>query len=153
MLREADSVQKTLICYTDNRAAKIREIEANPFVSFLFWDSERKIQLRLSGKATIHITDLLAEGHWQQTSLGNRRSYLAIPAPGSEQPAPTSGLPNGLDTREPTQEESEKSRFNFAVISIRIWHLDYLHLAKGGHRRAMFSYEEGKLMKSSWVIP
>ncbi len=153
VLREADSVQKTLVCYSDKRAGKIQEIETNPSVSFLFWDSERKIQLRLSGKATIHITDILAEGHWQQTSLSNRRSYLSIPAPGSQQSMPTSGLPEGLDTREPTQEESERGRFNFTVITIKVHHLDWLHLAKGGHRRAMFRYEDGELKEASWVVP
>jgi hypothetical protein len=153
VLREADAVQKSLICYSDKRAAKIQELNTNPQVSFMFWDSERKIQLRLSGTAKVHLTDTLAEEHWQQASLSNRRSYLAIPAPGSPQPGPTSGLPAGLDTREPSKEETESGRANFAVISIQVQHLDWLHLAKGGHRRAMFSYEEGKMAEASWVIP
>lgn len=82
VVREVNALEKTISCYSDKRASKIQEIETNSSVSFLFWDSERKIQLRLSGTATIHITDILAEGHWQQTSPSNRRSYLAIPAPG-----------------------------------------------------------------------
>jgi 3-hydroxyisobutyrate dehydrogenase len=153
VLRKANTIQKNLICYSDKRASKIKEMNANSNVSFMFWDSERKIQLRLSGTATVHTTDSLSEEHWQQASPSNRRSYLAIPAPGSPQLDPTSGLPEGLDTREPSLEESESGRANFAVISIQVQHLDYLHLAKGGHRRAMFRYEEGKLMEASWVIP
>lgn len=153
VVREVNLLEKTLICYSDKRASKIQDIEANPSVSFLFWDSERKIQLRLSGTATIHTTDLLAEGHWAQTSPSNRRSYLAIPTPGSSQLEPTSGLPVGLDTREPTQDESEQGRSNFAVIVTRIQQMDWLHLAKSGHRRAMFRYEAGQLAVASWVIP
>jgi 3-hydroxyisobutyrate dehydrogenase len=153
VLREANTVQKILIAYSDIRASKIQEIMHTPFVSFLFWDSERKIQLRLSGKATVFATGELTDQHWKRASLSNRRSYLAIPAPGSPQPVPTSGLPEGLDSREPTQEESEKGRVNFAVIVIGVQHLDWLHLAKGGHRRAIFRYEEGKLAEASWVIP
>ncbi len=153
VLREVDTLQKILFCYSDKRAAKVQEIQHNPSVSFLFWDSERKIQLRLSGMATVHSTDELAQWHWQQTSPSNRRSYMAIPAPSSLQPEPTSGLPDSLDTREPTQQESEKGRDNFAVIAIHVHHLDYLHLAKGGHRRAMFRYEVGELKEASWVVP
>ncbi len=153
VLREANALQKTLCCYSDKRASKIQDIQNNPMVSFLFWDSERKIQLRLSGKAAVHTTDELSDRHWQQTSPSNRRSYLAIPAPGSLQPEPTSGLPEGLDTRQPTQEESETGRANFAVITIQIQQLDWLHLDKGGHRRAMFQYEVGKLTEASWIIP
>jgi pyridoxamine 5'-phosphate oxidase len=153
VLREADPVEKILICYSDKRASKIEEIANNPSVSFLFWDSDRKIQFRLTGKATVHTEDPLTDRHWQQASPSNRRSYLAIPAPGSPQPQPGSGLPAGLDTREPTPEESEKGRVNFAVISLQVQHLDWLHLARGGHRRAMFSYKEGKIAEAGWVVP
>jgi 3-hydroxyisobutyrate dehydrogenase len=153
VLRKADVNQKNLLCYSDKRAAKIQELNTKPNVSFMFWDSERKIQLRLSGTATVHTTDTLAEEHWQQASPSNRRSYLAIPAPGSTQPGPTSGLPEGLDTREPSREESESGQANFAVISIQVHHLDWLHLAKDGHRRAIFRYEEGKQVEASWVVP
>lgn len=153
VLRKVNYAQKILVCYSDTRAAKVQEIVANAAVSFLFWDSERKIQLRLSGIATVHTSDHLADTHWQGASPSNRRSYLAIPAPGSPQPEPTSGLPEGLDTREPSLEESESGRANFAVISIHVHHLDYLHLAKGGHRRATFRYKEGELAEASWVVP
>jgi 3-hydroxyisobutyrate dehydrogenase len=153
VLRGANPLQKIVVCYSDKRATKVEEIKANPNVSFHFWDSERKIQLRLSARATIHTSDALADQHWQGASLSNRRSYLAIPAPGSEQPQPTSGLPDGLDTREPTQQESKKGRINFALIAIVVHHLDYLHLAKGGHRRAIFKYDGGKLAEASWIVP
>jgi pyridoxine/pyridoxamine 5'-phosphate oxidase len=153
VVREVNPLEKTIICYSDKRASKIQEIEINPSVSFLFWDSERKIQLRLSGTATIHTTSELTNQHWAQTSPSNRRSYLAIPAPGSSQSEPTSGLPDGLDTREPTQDESEQGRSNFAVIVSRIQQLDWLHLAKSGHRRAIFQYEAGELVDASWIIP
>ena len=153
VLREANTPQKTLVCYSDIRAAKVQQIGVNHSVSLLFWDSERKIQLRLSGKATLHTDDALADRHWQQTSLSNRRSYLSVPAPGSRESEPTSGLPNDLDTREPTEEESGRGRTNFAVIVVAVHSLDWLYLARGGHRRAMFTYQAGELTEASWVVP
>lgn len=153
VLREVNPAEKTIICYSDVRADKVQEIRQHSEVCFLFWDSEKKIQLRLNGKANIYTNDTIALQHWQRTSLSNRRSYLAIPAPGSPQPNPTSGLPQELDSREPTEEESAKGRHNFAVITAHIEYLDWLFLSNSGHRRAKFMYKAGKLILESWIIP
>lgn len=153
VLREVNAAEKTITCYSDVRASKVQEIRQYPDVSFLFWDNEKKIQLRLSGKANIYTNDTIALQHWQRTSLSNRRSYLAIPAPGSQQPNPTSGLPQELDSREPTEEESEKGRHNFAVIVIASEFMDWLFLNSSGHRRAHFTYQAGRLITKSWITP
>lgn len=153
VLREADPVEKTLICYSDVRAAKVQEIRQQARVSYLFWDSEKKIQLRLTGKAAIHASDPLAHKYWEGTSLSNRRSYLAIATPGAQQLKPSSGLPEGLDSREPTQEESERGKSNFAVIITHIEQIDWLFLNNNGHRRASFTYQTGKLISLSWITP
>ena len=153
VLRGADPQQRTTVCYSDVRAGKVAELLANPAVSWQFWDDGRKVQLRLTGRATVHTGDALADGHWQLTSPSNRRSYLAGPAPGTAQPFPTSGLPAGLDTREPTEAESAAGRPHFAVIVTQVERLEWLWLARGGHRRAAFRYAETELAEATWLVP
>jgi hypothetical protein len=153
VLRGADPQQRNTVCYSDGRAAKVAEVLAHPAVSWLFWDDGRKVQLRLTGRATVHTGDALADGHWRSTSPSNRRSYLAGPAPGSVQPLPTSGLPEGLDTREPTEAESSAGRPHFAVIVTRVERLEWLWLARGGHRRAAFRYAGTELTEAAWLVP
>lgn len=153
VLRKTNSAEKKAICYSDVRADKVQQIRQRPGVSFLFWDSEKKIQLRLTGKATVHFNDPLALQYWEHTSLSNRRSYLTITSPGTSQPRPASGLPDELDKREPSQEESERGRENFAIIGIQVEHLDWLFLNSNGHRRAQFVYKAGHLINKEWSTP
>jgi hypothetical protein len=153
VLRQADPQQRSTVCYSDVRAGKVAEIRGNSAVSWLFWDDARKVQLRLTGRATVHTDDALADGHWQSTSPSNRRSYLAGPAPGSVQPFPTSGLPEGLDTREPTEEESAAGRPYFAVIITQVERLEWLWLTRGGHRRAVFRYAGTEISEAAWLVP
>jgi pyridoxamine 5'-phosphate oxidase len=153
VVREVNTAEKQIFCYSDKRASKIADIQANPFVSWLFWDAGKRIQLRLSGTAAVHISDASTEKHWQQTTPSNRRSYMAISSPGSLLDHPGSGLPAELDTREPTLEESEQGKANFAVIISAIHQIDWLHLGNKGHRRAIFSYNTGTLIRSFWMVP
>lgn len=153
VLRGADPQQRITVCYSDVRAGKVAELLENPAVSWLFWDDGRKVQLRLNGQATVHTGDALADGHWQGTSPSNRRSYLAGPAPGTAQPFPTSGLPEGLDAREPSEEESAAGRPHFAVIVTQVERLEWLWLARGGHRRAAFRYAGTERVEAAWIVP
>ncbi len=153
VLRGADPQQRITVCYSDVRAGKVAELLENPAVSWLFWDDGRKVQLRLNGRATVHTGDALADEHWQGTSPSNRRSYLAGPAPGTAQPFPTSGLPEGLDARQPNEEESAAGRPHFAVIVTQVERLEWLWLARSGHRRAAFRYAGTERVVATWLVP
>ncbi len=153
VLRGASPEERITICYSDERAGKVEEIRHRDAVSWLFWDEGTKVQLRLNGRATVHSGDSLTAEHWDRTTPGNRRSYLALPAPGSVQPVATSGLPEGLDSRQPTEEEGAAGRENFAVIVTKVDRLEWLWLGKGGHRRAGFRYEGNACTGASWLVP
>lgn len=153
VIRQVLPDEKTISCYSDSRTEKIQEISSNRAVSWLFWDSERSIQLRLSGTATIHTDDAIANEHWGQTRPVNRKNYMAIQTPGSPLPQPLSGLPEGLDERDPTLEESESGREYFAVVQTHVHFLDWLYLSKEGNRRAKFRYEAGTVTEMQWVVP
>ncbi len=152
VLRRVMEPERILICHTDLRSAKVQHIRAHPRVSWHFYHPQHNVQLRLAGPATLHTDDALADEQWANSKLMSRRCYRAVPGPGTPSDSPTSGLPEFLETRSPTLEESELGRQHFVVIACRVDFLDWYYLRAQGHRRAQFFWnEEG--MSSQWVVP
>jgi len=101
----------------------------------------------------VHLAGPVFDQCWARCSLSARRAYMAASAPGSPLGAPGSALPNGLDTRAPSLDQSESGRINFAVIELDVQQIDYLHLDPHGHRRAQFQIDNERAVKSVWCVP
>lgn len=152
VLRGVLVAERSLICHTDVRSPKVQEIQNNPWVSWLFYHPEQKVQLRLTGSATLHTDDELADEQWQAAPESSKRLYCAMQPPGTPVDAPSSGLPKDLGPRSLTVEESAAGRENYAVIACPVVFIDWLYLRAEGHRRAQFTRgDEG--WASTWVIP
>lgn len=152
VLRRVLPQSRQLLCHTDIRSPKVDHIQKQPAVSYLFYDAERKIQIRAEGTGAIHFGDEVALDAWRRTSLSSRRAYLTEFAPSTAQDEPISGLPPNLTGRIPTEEESASGQPNFAVIATTIERLDWLYLAASGHRRAQFDWN-GQAFAGTWLIP
>ncbi len=152
VLRRVHQEERILICHSDRRSSKVKDIQTNPGVSWLFYHPRQKVQLRLAGQATLHFADELAEQQWAATKLMSRRFYCAPEGPGIPSEKPTSGLPEFLQSRSPTQSESEAGRENFVVIACRTDFLDWLFLSARGHRRAQFFWSDASVT-ARWVTP
>lgn len=152
VLRQASRPERLLICYSDRRAAKIREIRQNPRVSWLFYHPRQQVQLRLAGPATLHTGDDLTGREWAATRPASRRNYATVKAPGSPSREPTSGLPEEWTLNSPTPAESEAYRPNFAVIACRVDVMDWLRLRAEGHQRARFTWH-GDRLSATWLVP
>jgi hypothetical protein len=118
----------------------------------LFYDPRRKVQLRLSGMASVHTADDLAWTRWSNSPARSRRCYGVDPAPGTPISRPDSGLTEALEERSPTPDESNGWFDRFAVIETRIDRLDWLYLRARGHRRARFEWTTDEMV-STWLIP
>jgi hypothetical protein len=153
ILREVNPPERLLICHTDRRSPKFRQIQANPRVSWLFYHAQEQVQVRLTGQARLHTDDPLAAQQWAAKKMKSRQLYCTLESPGTRADAPTSGLPDFLGDRPPTSEESESlGRNNFAVLVCKIDSMDWLRTSSQGHRRAQFEWSEEKLA-ATWVIP
>jgi hypothetical protein len=152
VLRRVIEEERLLICHTDIRSPKIEDIRNHSRISWHFYHPQQKVQLRLAGAATLHTNDALADEQWANSQLMSRRCYRAVLAPGTPSDEPTSGLPNFLENRSPTLEESEVGRENFVVIACQIDFLDWYYLRAKGHRRAQFFWA-GTGMTAKWVAP
>lgn len=153
ILRGADWSNNQLRFHTDIRAGKADDLNHNARASVLIYDEERKIQLRMSGTASVTGDDAAKEP-WQNSTLFARRCYLADPAPGSPSKQPTSGLAPDMEGRQPDEAEVEKARTNFAVLLFEIKQIEWLYLANAGHRRALFNCKEpGDAWQMRWLVP
>jgi pyridoxine/pyridoxamine 5'-phosphate oxidase len=147
VLRYCDEGQRMLACHSDIRSAKVGEAGADPRASWLFYDRERKLQLRLAGRLSVHVDDDFADSRWENTTESGRACYNTGHGPGQPvlQPASAPGrISNDI--------EEQAARSQFAVIACRIEFLDWLVLSARGHRRAQFHWRERE-WQASWVLP
>lgn len=152
ILRQYILSRRLLVCHTDARAQKVDEITAYANVSWLFYHPERKIQLRISGPATLHAGDQFADEQWAATKITSRLNYCAVEPPGTAIDKPSSGLPDFLRNKVPTLLDSERGRRNFMAIACRIDSMDWVRLSTLGNRRARFVWGENGLA-ADWSIP
>ena len=152
ILREFLLPGRILICHSDARTGKVQEISASAQVSWLFYHPQKKVQLRISGHATLHADDQFADEQWAATKAPSRLNYCAIEPPGTPVDSPSSGLPDLLGRKVPALLNTEKGRHNFVAITCRIESMDWLILRVLGNRRALFDWDETEL-KAGWLIP
>ncbi len=137
ILRDVDVKNKEISFHTDLRSPKVAQLKNNNAVSFLFYDPETRMQLRCSGKATLHYKDAHAELAWGKSRLPSRLTYTNILPSGADLPAPDL---IDLNRTEVSEEELEKAYDNFVVVTSKINQVDWLFLHYKGHRRALFDY-------------
>ena len=152
ILREFSSSERRLVCHTDARAAKVRDISNSARVSWLFYHPKKKVQLRISGMAALHSDDPFADRQWAAAGISSRLNYGTVDPPGTPVERPSSGLPDFLLKKAPSLLETEKNRKNFMVIACRIESIDWLVLQVLGNRRARFDWDENGL-KATWLVP
>ena len=150
VLRKASATEKTVSFYTDIRSGKWEELQKNPSISWLFYDHESRIQIRLSGKANLHQNDELANHSWDNVNLNSRKNYSSILIPSSEINDPKDILQQNVDT---TTKDSEEGKENFGVVVTTILWMEWLWLNPGGHYRANFIYDKNRDFTSNWLVP
>lgn len=152
ILRQFMLPERVLVCHTDARAEKVREISNSAGVSWLFYHPKEKVQLRISGQATLHADDQFANDQWTATRITSRLNYCAEQPPGTPVDMPSYGLPDLLRNKVPSLLDSERYRKNFVVIACRIDSMDWLMLRVLGNLRARFDWDE-KGLHATWLIP
>jgi len=152
ILRQFILSDRILVCHSDARSAKVQEISSSAKVSWLFYHPNRKVQLRISGHATLHSNDELADEQWRATKITSRCNYATTEPPGTSIDKPSSGLSDLFRNKVPTLLESEICREHFMAIACQIEHMDWLILRVLGNRRARFDWDRNEL-KANWVTP
>ena len=152
ILRQFMLTERLLVCYTDARAEKVKDIVRMPRISWLFYHPKRKIQLRISGHAQLHDEDAFADERWAATPTSNRINYCTIKSPGTTIDKPSFGLADLVTDKVPSLLKTEEGRQHFMAIACRIDAIDWLRLSILGNQRARFEWDENGL-NAVWLIP
>ncbi len=145
VLRHVDAAARELRFNTDARAGKLVELARDPRAMVVAYDPPTKVQLRLSGRITVHHGDALATATWAETRKYSRRGYRVAQAPGSALAAPA-------DADFQPEADSDCGQAHFCVLCFETTRLEWLYLAAGGHRRARFTWQDGR-WQGCWLVP
>ena len=153
VLRSFSEKNMLIGIHSDIRANKIKELKRNNKVSLLFYDEEKKIQLRIRGEAKILDSH---KNSWDKLNNWSRRCYLTEISPGKYSKNPTSGFPEKFSINQPKKIENEEGIKNFCLIQIYINQIEWLYLASIGNRRAIFDFSKKNnetLQDKKWIVP
>ena len=125
--------------WTDRRSAKCAEIAADPRVVLSGWDSALSLQLILTGRARVLTDDPEVSAAWSRVTRHQNRDYGAT-APGTVLDRPEDVVP---------PETPAAAEAAFAVIAVTVERVEWLQIARAGHRRARISAEGGAV----WLAP
>lgn len=140
--------------HTDARSHKIDQMRKNGTTSILIYDASAKLQLRVSGQSRVVVDGDVADGAWSQSTPFARRCYMAQTAPGSEVAGPSSGLPDWIEGKQPSEAQLVDARPNFATLLFEANQLEWLYLANVGHRRARWTWDaEQASWNGRWLVP
>ncbi len=153
VLREATKETLTLTLHSDIRAAKIRDIRANPSVHWLFWNAADQVQLRISTLATLHYQDDVARAQWAHLPGLTKGNFSADLVPGGKISDAQTGIDTYTRVPNPSDENSEAWYRHFVVVQTNVQHVDWLSLSRSGHRRASFDCTSPESCQMSWLIP
>ncbi len=152
VLRQVHPARRELVCHTDGRSRKARELQKHPQIQWLFYDPSEGIQIRAGGTALIHQLNPVARTGWEKTPVANRLNYCTALAPGTRLTDPDVSLPEHWRNCLPTRDETEVGWPNFAVLVSTIDQIEWLQLRTEGHRRAGFTWQDNRF-SGHWLVP
>jgi len=134
VLREVNTNTRELTFYTDRRSPKVAELQAAPLTALVFWSKRLSWQLRVAARVRVDTTGRLIDAAWARVSQSAAAGdYLSATAPGS-----------------PLQHQNNapNKHHNMAILTAQIDVLDWLELARSGHRRALVTPD-----RTEWCVP
>lgn len=138
VLRRVDGKLNQFQIYTDSRSSKVVELTAKPNALFVFWSSRLSWQLRVRTVISLMTAGDQVEQLWQQVKrTGSASDYLSRSAPGS--PISSEAQTSLCGTHESA---------NFSVLNAHVLEMDWLELARSGHRRARVTQDHWQ-----WLVP
>lgn len=135
VLREVDTVARQLTFYTDSRSPKVAELQAAPQSALVFWSKRLSWQLRVSARVRVDTAGPLLDVAWARVSQSAAAGdYLSATAPGSPLHLHNNNAPD--------------KQHNMAILVAQVDVMDWLELARSGHRRALLTPD-----RTEWRVP
>ncbi|VBB15895.1 pyridoxamine 5'-phosphate oxidase family protein [Burkholderia stabilis] len=145
VLRQVSRADRVLSFHTDARSEKVAELRRDPRMSIVANDLDSLVQIRAEGVAAICDDEAQRRAIWQSSRPHTLLLYRAPLPPGTPVESPEDAH---VDGTAPTGDGYE----NFCLIHMTITRIDWLELARAGHRRAVFDLHEGGY-EGRWIAP
>ena len=137
VLRHADAKLSRLHIYTDRRSPKVAELADQPNAMLVFWSKRLNWQLRVRVNMSVQTAGLQVDAVWARVSQSAAAGdYLSPSTPGDRLPSAPQ-LPR--DSTHP---------HHLAILVAQVQEIDWLELARSGHRRALLGAETWE-----WRVP
>jgi pyridoxine/pyridoxamine 5'-phosphate oxidase len=134
ILRQVDVSSHQLTFFTDSRAPKVSQLLAQPKASLLFWSNRLSWQLRVQAHVSVLLEGPKVETVWHNlTQSPTATDYLSLQAPG---------------TVLQSSHVAADSVPHLAILVADVQEIDWLELARSGHRRAQLRGHEAQ-----WLVP
>ena len=137
VLRHADAKLSCLHIYTDNRSPKVAELADQPNAMLVFWSKRLNWQLRVRVHMSVQTAGPQVDAVWdrvrQSAAAGD---YLSAAVPGDALPD-EQALPG-----------DSAQAHHLAILVAQVQEIDWLELARSGHRRALLGADTW-----AWRVP
>lgn len=143
VLREASERIDHLAFHTDRRSDKYAELLAEPRCALLFYAPEAKVQIRVEGRADLHIGDTIAQAAWDASHRMSRECYRVQPGPGTT-------IASHANLHRAEDDTLAFAQFCRVIVTVQV--IEWLWLAAEGHRRARFVQDAGR-WSGAWIVP
>tara|TARA_B100001250_G_scaffold406497_1_gene425648 strand:- start:1846 stop:2442 length:597 start_codon:yes stop_codon:yes gene_type:complete len=133
VLRQSEEKEKIISFHTDKRSPKYYHLLKNNNISALFYDSSRRIQLRIKGTAIDEKNNSILKKLWEKMNKDSRQCYQGEIAPSN--PLGEGVLVNKISPNDQYIDTELLGFENFSRIVISISEIEILMLHHHGHRR------------------
>ncbi|WP_423395228.1 pyridoxamine 5'-phosphate oxidase family protein [Burkholderia sp. LMG 21824] len=145
VLRQVSRAGRVLSFHTDARSEKVAELRRDPHIALVANDLDALVQIRVEGIASICDDEAQRRAVWQSSRPHTLLLYRAPLPPGTPVESPEAAH---ADSAASTDDGYD----NFCLLRVSVTRIDWLELARAGHRRAVFDLHEGGY-EGRWIAP
>jgi len=154
ILRKATPEPAALEFHTNVGAAKVAELNDNPYIAWTFYNPAEGVQLRIYTEAALHSQNTLAREAWDELHPGSKKIYTIRKPSGSRINDPDEALPSNFSSRNLSHEMVEEGYAQFCRVQCPVRQIDWLKIDSSRHIRKKFVWQEQTgTFASCWVVP
>ncbi|MBJ9752980.1 pyridoxamine 5'-phosphate oxidase family protein [Burkholderia cepacia] len=148
VLRQVNRADHVLSFHTDARSEKVAELRRDPRIALVACDLDALVQIRAEGVASICDDEAQRRAIWQSSRPHTLLLYRAPLPPGTPVESPEAAHVSASPRANPDDDGYE----NFCLLHVSVTRIEWLELARAGHRRAVFDLHEGGC-EGRWIAP
>ncbi|TGN97758.1 pyridoxamine 5'-phosphate oxidase family protein [Burkholderia sp. USMB20] len=150
VLRQVSRADRLLSFHTDARSEKVAELRRDARIAIVANDLDSLVQIRAEGVASICDDEAQRRAVWQSSRPHTLLLYRAPLRPGTPIASPEEAhVAAGATTGTSATDDGYR---NFCLLHVTVTRIDWLELARSGHRRAVFDVNDDGYV-GRWVAP